>query len=329
VIVVRAPNWLGDTVMALPALAALRSGFPEARITVVGRWAPLLRGQGVADALLPYPRRLGERRRVAGVLRQDRADLALVLPNSLEAALVAYLWGGRRRIGFDSDGRHLLLTDAVPLPSPRLHQVDEYRLLVDRTGAASGPERPVWKIAGDRGAPAEVAALLAALGIPAAARVVGLHVGSAGGPAKQWATERFGRLADRLIEDGLTPLLLGAPEDTGAAEEARRAARSAIASAVGRDRPALLAALLVRLDCLVSGDTGVAHLAAAVGIPTVTLFGPTDARLTAPRSKAARVVDRQVPCAPCFLSRCPIDHGCMSGIEVAQVARRVREAVTR
>jgi heptosyltransferase-2 len=329
VIVVRAPNWLGDTVMALPALAALRSGFPEARITVVGRWAPLLRGQGVADALLPYPRSLGERRRLAGVLRQDRADLALVLPNSLEAALVACLWGGRRRIGFDSDGRHLLLTDAVPLPSPRLHQVDEYRLLVDRTGAASGPERPVWKIAGDRGAPAEVAALLAALGIPAAARVVGLHVGSAGGPAKQWAAERFGRLADRLIEDGLTPLLLGAPEDTGAAEEARRAARSAIASAVGRDRPALLPALLVRLDCLVSGDTGVAHLAAAVGIPTVTLFGPTDARLTAPRSKATRVVDRQVPCAPCFLSRCPIDHGCMSGIEVDQVARRVREAVAR
>jgi ADP-heptose:LPS heptosyltransferase len=100
----------------------------------------------------------------------------------------------------------------------------------------------------------------------------------------------------------------------------------AIPSLVARDRLELLPRLLARLACLVSSDTGVAHLAAAVGTPTVTLFGPTDPRLTAPRSRAARTVEGRAPCAPCFLPRCPIDHVCMRDITAASVAEAVEEA---
>src|SRR5262245_17939118 len=110
VIVVRLANWLGDTVMTLPALAALRAARPDARITAVGRWAPLLAGQGVADILLPYPRNLGERLRLGRALREDRPDLAVVFPNSLESALSARWWGAKRRVGFDTDGRAAMLT---------------------------------------------------------------------------------------------------------------------------------------------------------------------------------------------------------------------------
>jgi len=105
------------------------------------------------------------------------------------------------------------------------------------------------------------------------------------------------------------------------------AARRAPRSLVGRDRAALLPWLLSRLACLVSGDTGVAHLAAALGVPTVTLFGPTDPRLTAPRSRAAQVLSRAVPCSPCFLASCPIDHICLRSITVEEVERAVRTAL--
>ena len=98
-IVVRTPNWLGDTVMALPTLAALRAAEPHARITLVGRWAPLLAGQGVADVLLLYPKPLAARRYLARALAAERPDLVILLPNSLESALAAWRWRAPRRLG--------------------------------------------------------------------------------------------------------------------------------------------------------------------------------------------------------------------------------------
>jgi heptosyltransferase-2 len=327
-VVVRAPNWLGDTVMALPALAALRAARADARIVVVGRWAEVLRGQAVADLLVAYPRDGARRRRVARALAADPADIAIVLASSFEAALSAWRWRARRRIGFDTDARASLLTDALALPAPRPHQVDEYRALVEVLGVHGGDDRPALAPVADASAEAEVSALLVDAGVPAGARAVGLHIGTSGGPAKLWAADRFARLADHLAGAGLRVLVLGAPDDAARAASVASAARRTPASLVGRDRPALLPHLLGRLACLVSGDTGVAHLAAALGIPTVTLFGPTDPRLSAPRGRAAsRVLTGPAPCAPCFRSECPIEHVCMRAIDADAVARAVREIV--
>jgi heptosyltransferase II len=328
-IVVRLPNWMGDTVMALPALAALRAARPAARIMAVGRWAPLLSGQGVADLLLFYPSRTAERLRLGRSLRTDPADLALVLPNSLESALAAWWWGAARRIGFATDARRSLLTDAVRLPSPRQHQVDEYGALLEPLGIGVGEgAAPRWRPTPRLELGREVDSLLeAAIGIPGPGKLVGLHLGTAFGPSKLWSAESFGRLATRLQRVGLTPLLLGSGHDREMAEAVERAAESRLPSLVARDRPALLPSLLSRLSCFVSADTGVAHLAAAVGVPTITLFGPTDPRLTAPRGTRARVLYRAVACSPCFLPSCPIDHICMRQIDVEEVAEQVRQAV--
>jgi heptosyltransferase-2 len=326
-VVVRTPNWLGDTVMALPMLTALRAAEPGARITLVGRWATLLAGQGVADVVLPYPTPLSARRRLARALAAERADMAVLLPSSIESALAAWRWRAARRVGYATDGRAAFLTDALPLPAPRLHQVDEYAALLAPLGVSGVGAAPAWTLRRDAAMDAEIARLLAEAGVAADAHLVGLHLGAAFGSSKLWPAEAFGRLAQQLAAAGLTPVLLGTGDDAPTATAVARAAGEPIASLVGRDRPELLPRLLARLRCLVSGDTGVAHLAAAVDVATVTLFGPTDHRLTAPRGRKSRTLDRAAPCAPCFLPRCPIDHVCLTRIEPDEVLHEVRQAV--
>jgi heptosyltransferase II len=325
-ILVRTPNWLGDTVMALPMLTALRAAEPAARITLIGRWAPLLGGQGVADVILPYPRPLAARRRLARALAAERPDVAVLLPSSIESALAAWGWRAVRRIGYATDGRVRLLTDPLPVPAPRLHQVDEYTALLTPLGVHARAAAPAWTLRPDAEREAEVAQLLAEAGL-AGVRPVGLHLGAAFGSSKLWPAAAFGALAARLAALGLAPLLLGTAEDQATAAAVAAAAGTPVPSLVGRDRPALLPRLLARLRCLVSGDTGVAHLAAALDVPTVTLFGPTDARLTAPRGPGARIVERGAPCAPCFLPRCPIDHVCLVRIEPDAVLHEIRQVV--
>ncbi len=274
---VRLPNWLGDTVMAVPALLALRRGLPEARLLLAGPWAQLLGGQGLADVLVTYPRAWTGRLRTADVVRRFGAETAVLLPNSIEAALAAWYWGARRRIGFAAPGRACLLTEAVPLPAPRLHQVDEYLRLAERCGVTAVTRQPRLEPPTGGGLRAEARGLFADAGIPArsgARRVIGVHLGAEFGPAKLWPA-------------------------------------------------ALLPAVLTEVDALVSGDTGVAHLAAALGTPVVALFGPTDPRLTAPRGPVTTLT-RPTPCAPCFYRECPIDHPCLAGIEAHTARDRLR-----
>jgi heptosyltransferase II len=326
VALVRLPNWLGDTVMALPALHGLRTARPGLCVVAVGPFASLLAGQGVADALVPYPRVGGDRRRLAASLRAMHPDAAILLPNSFKSALSARLWGARMRLGYDTDLRRALLTHAVPLPSPRLHQVDEYRGLLESAGVAVPETDPAWRLGEDAAAGAVVSALLEECGISVGDRAVGLHLGASFGSSKQWPAAAFAEAASRLRERGLSPVLLGSRADLEIAGAVSTFAGWAIPSLVARDRLELLPRLLARLACLVSSDTGVAHLAAAIGTPTVTLFGPTDPRLTAPRSRAARRVAGRAPCAPCFLQSCPIDHVCMRGITAVSVVDAVEEA---
>ena len=325
---VRLPNWLGDTVMAVPAVRALRAAFVDTRVALAGPWASLLTGQGLGDTLLTYPRAWSGRLAAADAMRKLAPDTALVLPNSLESALAAWYWGARRRVGFDVGGRRLLLTDAPPLPSPRRHQVDEYLLLAEACGARAAADAPrLLPPPADAGERAEVRALLEAAGAPPSdgRRIVAVHLGAAYGPAKLWPLPQVEEFCRLMATDGAIVVLVGAPGDAEAAKAVMAAAPAR--SLVGRDRPALLTALLSELDVLVSGDTGVAHLAAALGTPAVTLFGPTDPALSAPRG-AVRVLTHPVPCAPCFYRACPIDHPCLRDLAPSRVRDAVRSVLT-
>ena len=322
-IAVRLPNWLGDTVMAVPALAAVRAAWPGARVLVAGPWAALLSEQGLADVLADYPRTWRGRLRAADTVAAFGPELAILLPNSLEAALAAWYWGARRRVGFAGGGRSGLLTDAVPMASERPHQIDEYLVLTQRCGATATTDRPVLAAPPpDSQTRVEARALLAQAGVPArgATPRLAVHLGAAYGPAKLWPLERVAAFCRLVVDKGAAVVLLGAPSDMETAASVTAAAPAA--SLVGRDRPALLPALLAEVDVLVSGDTGVAHLAAALDTPVVTLFGPTDPRLSAPRGRAVAVATHPVPCAPCFYRDCPIEHPCLRGVEPTDVYAR-------
>ena len=324
-VIVRLPNWLGDTVMAEPALRAIRAAFPEARVLAAGPWATVLAHQGLADVLLEYPRRWAGRLRSADAAREFRPELAVVLPNSLESALAAWYWGARRRVGFAGGGRTWLLTDAVAAPEPRVHQVDEYLRLAAAIDATTDTRDPRLAPPVDDGEERrEVRAWLADVGVGDARPLAGIHLGAAYGDAKVWPPDRAAALVGELRRRDVTAVLLG-PASDGTAASAIVDATGA-ASLVGRDHAERLPALLAELDVVVAGDTGVAHLAAALGTSVVTLFGPTDPSLSAPRGRAV-VVRHVVPCAPCFYRTCPIEHPCMRGIDPAVVADRVLELV--
>jgi heptosyltransferase-2 len=319
-VIVRLPNWLGDTVMALPCLHAVRMARPDARILAAGPWVSILAGQGLADVLVTYPRAWSGRLRVADTVRAFGGETAILLPSSVEAALSARYWGARRRIGFAAGPRFGLLTDRVALPLRRRHQIDEYLMLAERFGVEpAGREPRLEPPAAEDASRHQVRALLREAGATAPrARLVGIHLGAEYGPAKVWGVERTRELCRRAHRGGATVVLLGAPGDAGRAAEVM--AKAPAASLVGKDHPGLLPAVLTEIGVLVSGDTGVAHLAAALGTRVVTLFGPTDPDLTAPRG-AAHVLRNPVPCAPCFYRTCPIDHPCLEGIEAATVAK--------
>ncbi|HMH48636.1 MAG TPA: glycosyltransferase family 9 protein [Candidatus Acidoferrum sp.] len=317
-LIVRLPNWLGDTVMAVPALRALRAARPEARVALVGPWATVLVGQGLADVLVPYARAWGARLARWDEVRALGAAAAILLPNSFEAALAAWYWKAPRRVGFDTGARRMLLTDAIPMPATREHQIDEYARIVARLDVEVDDRVPrLTPPADDSPARATARRLLDDAGATASGRaVVGIHLGAAYGPSKLWPAERIAELCRALSARDEIPLLIGARDGLDAAGRITR--ETSVASVVGRDSPDLLPALLSELDALVCGDTGVGHLAAALGTPVVTLFGPTDPRSSAPRG-AVRVITHPVACAPCFYRACPIEHPCLRGITAVQV----------
>jgi heptosyltransferase-2 len=317
-LIVRLPNWLGDTIMAVPALRSLREARPDARLALVGPWATLLAGQGLADVLVPYARSWTARLARWDEVRALGAAAVLLLPNSFEAALAAWYWKAPRRIGFDAGGRALLLTDALSMSAPREHQVDEYARVIERYGVPVGDRMPrLARPTPDSEESLAVRGLLREAGVARNGDgVVGIHLGAAFGASKLWPADRVAELCRTLGEHGHVPVLIGAREDVDTAKSLAR--ETGARSLVGRDRPELLPALLSELGALVCGDTGVGHLAASLDIPVVALFGPTDPRLSAPRGQV-RVLTHEVACAPCFYRRCPIEHPCLRGITADQV----------
>src|SRR6202162_2323141 len=319
--VVVAPNWLGDCVMALPALRAIRRARPGDGLTVLARRgaASLFRAEGSADAVLERSGLLQDARR----LRAGRFAEAWLLPNSLRSAIAPCLAGIPVRIGYDTDHRGPLLTHALPPPSRTEHQLRDYDALLRLRGIEpdfEAPRLPVTAKGLDRAAFA-----LEAAGVDRDEPLALVAPGAAFGWTKCGPPERYGALGDLLAARGFASAVVIGPgeEALGAAVAAAARARLPVLGAGLGPLPLCSCARFV-----VSTDAGPMHIAAAVGVPVAAFFGPTDPVRTAPSGPAARVLDRYVFCSPCFLKECPYGHECMREITPEDAWQAVDEVLS-
>jgi len=333
-ILVRATNWVGDAVMSLPAIRAIRERFPEAHITLLARpWvADLYARERSIDRVVRCDAASGARDwwtkwRLARSLRSEKFDCAILLQNAFEAAMIAWLAGIPRRIGYARDGRGPLLTDRVPVPKtgeiPR-HQRFYYLDLLRRAGIIDQiPATPDICLEGRDAAARDGVSLFKHMSI--ALPVVGVSPGAAYGSAKRWLPERFAQAAVEVARtrSGSVALFGSAGErplcaDVAAAIELEGiAARNLAGETTLGEFIELAAACCVFL----TNDSGAMHIASALGVPTVAVFGSTDETATGPTGSHARVIRQTVECSPCLLRECPIDHRCMTRIGAEQVTR--------
>jgi heptosyltransferase-2 len=339
---VRTPNWVGDAVMALPALRELRRILAGARITLVARpWvAGLFEGEGLADKLISVHDGQGIFQTTSNFISEtrqlgrERFDLAVLFQNAFGAALLARVARAKKIAGYATDRRGALLDLAVPFETnyKSAHQVRYYLNIaatleqemtgenhVDFEGAQ--PQLHVSDDQRERGRlMLDQAGIRSEGATVAPSPILALSPGATNSRAKRWLAERFASTADRLAErNGFQTVIVGTTGDVEVANEVAARMRSNAVVLAGRTSIAELKAILACTSLVISNDTGTAHVSAALGVPTVVVFGPTEHFSTRPLSDVATVVRHEVECSPCMLRECPIDHRCMTRVEVDDV----------
>jgi heptosyltransferase-2 len=313
-VVVLAPNWLGDAVMALPAFSDVRRHFADRRLVVAAR-------PSVDSLFTMVPGLDSIVSADVESVRGARASVAVLFPNSFASAWIVRRAGVPERWGYSADLRRPLLTKAIRRPGKPMHQSEYYQHLVDALGISNGPREAALAISAE--AVHDARRLLVQHGWDAQSALAVLAPGAAYGKAKQWIPTHVVRLIAHLVRDRrMTCALVGSRGDAAATGAIRSAAptdcQPRVLDLAGLTTLPALAAIMSVARVCVSNDSGAMHLAAAAGVPTVAVFGPTNERATAPLARqnvSIEVVTNPVWCRPCMLRECPIDHRCMTGIE--------------
>jgi lipopolysaccharide heptosyltransferase II len=346
-LLIRGTNWVGDSILSLPALKRARLEFPQAKITLlVLPWvAGIYEGCTSIDDIWLYDRRelhrgLSGKLRLIRELRERRFDAALLFQNAFEAAVLARLAGIPVRAGYDRDGRGWLLSHKVAVDSrvSNLHQTYYYLDLLEqllgrpRTTKGLEPQPPsqfaaeampdiTLAVSPERKHAAR--ARLQSQGVDFNRTVVGINPGAFYGSAKRWSSERYATVLDRLIgERQASVVIFGSPNEVAIAEAIHSGMRNRPVILSGRTELNELIAMIACCALFLTNDSGPMHLAAALRVPTLAIFGSTDEIATGPMSPAAVVLNKRVECSPCLLRECPIDHRCMTRISAEEVAQQ-------
>lgn len=339
-ILIRGTNWVGDAVIAIPALREIRRLFPGAQLSLLVRpWVrDIYAGADFVDEVLDYDKEDRHRGapgflRLVSDLRRRRFDLAILLQNAFEAALIAWCARIPLRVGYARDGRRLLLTHACPIDPGvrRVHQA--YYYLGILSGAGLLRDRP-WEredyvpSIGIRVREADrIAAegMLRSAGVRPGDLVVGINPGAFYGEAKRWFADRYARVADALVKQYQARIVIfGSARDRRTAEEVAAKMDQPTVMLAGRTTLGELMGLLEECSLLITNDSGPMHLAAALDVPQLAIFGSTSETATGPLSRRATVLKHPVDCSPCFLRQCPTDFRCMERISVEQVLEEAR-----
>jgi len=332
-ILIVAPAWVGDAVLAQPLLRRLKERHPGVAIHVLAPpWVlPVLKRMPEVDDTIEHSFGHGalafaERRRFARMLA-SRFDHAIVLPNSFKSALIPFFAGVARRTGYIGEARFGLLNDRRRLDEKALPlMVERFAALADAPGTALERPVPDPRLTVDGTARD---ATLARLGLRADGRVVAFCPGAEYGPAKRWPAKYFAELATEFAHEGRQVWLMGSPKDAAVAEEIARLAGGACVNLCGRTKLDEAVDLLSCVGLVVSNDSGLMHVAAALDRPMVAIFGSSSPRFTPPLSARARVVKLDLPCSPCFKRECPLKHfRCMIDLTPDHLRTEIARAET-
>lgn len=335
-ILIRSVNWLGDAVMTTPALSVVREHFSQAEITILANEmvSELFRHHPGIDHIITF-RRKGKHRGVAGrlrlaaELRSHRFDLAIILPNSFDSAVVPWLARIPARMGKCSDGRTLLLNGRYHFVKtiPPRHEVDYYLDLLGHFGITGNRTPLRLFVTDDEKKRAET--YLEGYGIQPHDFVLGINPGASYGSAKRWYPERFAQVAGQLSETWRAKVMIfGGPGETAIAADIERDLEGAV-NVAGKTSVREMMALIKRCNFFITNDSGPMHVAAAFAVPLVAIFGSTDHTGTSPYSSNSVVVRNDIDCAPCKLRECPTDHRCMTSVTAEAVVTVALELAER
>jgi len=325
-IMIRATNWVGDAIMALPAIRAVRQHQPYARISILARpyVADIYRDQHVCDELIAYDpqgihRGWSGRERLVAELRARRFHVALLLQNAFDAAWLAWRAGIPERIGYARDARGLLLTKSIPAPKAGEippHEKFYYLELLRRAGWLDQlHDEPHVKLEVPGTARREALRTLLEAGARPDAVRIAVGAGASYGSAKCWPPDCFAKALNALLlRHDADVVFFGTPGETRVSSAIARELQHPAVNLTGKTSIADLPALLSQCHIFLGNDSGAMHVAAAVGLPVVAIFGPTDPDGTSPITPHATVVQQKPYCSPCFLRRCPTDHRCMKAV---------------
>jgi heptosyltransferase II len=313
-ILVRSSNWLGDAVMSVPAVRAIKNGRPDAQVTIAvpARIAPMWKLVPEVDAIIPLPN--GSLLSAVGLLRRRSLfDAAILFPNSLRVALESWLSGIPRTVGYRGHWRRWLLNQTVPetrKPGPPEHHSLRFLRISRECGAATSNAQPA------------TSNQLSAVGNQPVR--IGLCPGAEYGPAKRWLPERFAEVAAKIsAQSSAQWLLFGTKNDAAIGDQIAGAIDDHCVNRIGQTTLDELIHELRECRLLLTNDTGTMHLAALLGVPVVAIFGSTEPRLTGPLGNGHIILRHHVECSPCFLRECPIDFRCMKAVSTQEVVDAV------
>ena len=327
-ILIRATNWVGDVVMTLPALEAVRESFPKSTIVVLARpWVmPLFESHPMVDGVMPVGKGKGpfsgptDILNAAFQIRRRGFDMAILSQNAFEAALIAYLGGIRYRVGYNTDHRRLLLSHAVIRDDQIMnaHQVEYYLSLIKAIGLdarSKDPELFVSKEQEEKARP-----LLSENGVEQDDFILGMSPGAIYGPAKRWPPERFAVIGDMAVDRwGAKVMIFGSSQEKDICASVSTAMNHPSINLCGGTELGELIALIRKCNLFVTNDSGLMHIASALKVPLVAVFGSTNPVATGPRGPGSRIVLHQADCAPCMRPECSRDFKCMLSIEPEDV----------
>jgi heptosyltransferase II len=323
-IAVRVPNWIGDSILAIPSIKNLKITFPDSQIVIVAKnWVKdIFMNLDFVDDILTIPEKNDLKSLSAGAkkLKKYRFDAGLLLTNSFISAFLFYAARIPNRWGYKKEGRQILLTKQVSYKNQRkpIHQVQYYQNIISGLGFKTVP--PKLQLSLTKQERSQARAFLNSFHTDHQKKLIILNPGAYYGSAKRWPVSQYAQLAEMIQKNlGFNPLIIGSRTETALAHAISSSLKKKPINLAGKTSLRMLAGIISLADVVISNDSGPMHLSNALGIPVIALFGPTIPAITRPFHQPYKLLKKEVPCWPCSYRECPYDHQCMLKITPEEV----------